>query len=187
MNADKLGNVDEPLKSVPLHNAKKFKSSSSSSCSSSSSSNSKTQLQQQQQKHGQPRSRTPPGLENLPIPPPVLLNSINSTNTSSCNNSSTPNPASLDSWLSLFNPATAAAMMAFNPFLTTTSSNIQPSSQITNFMATLNNSGRYQPYMSQLAMVANMSNLNQSTANVNSNSAIGSSSSSSHTKYFNKA
>jgi hypothetical protein len=169
-------------------NGKKSKSSSSSTCSSSSTANSKKmQLQTT-------RVKTPPGLENLPIPPPVT----NTTTTSpyskqqslSSNLTSPTANASLESWFSLFNPAAAAAAaMAFNPMFLNAPSQVS-SSQMAQLLTTQSERNqllnRYQPYMSQLAMVANLSNLNQSNTSNSSPPNNPASTNAQNLKYFNK-
>jgi len=199
--------VDERLTSQAKPNvdsvstSKKIKSSYSPSSLSSSSLNSKKQQYHHQQQQQQQQSRmlkTPPGLENLPIPPPVVNTTSPyskstqpqlsaTTTTATATTPISPNAANsvnLENWLSLFNPATAAAAaaMAFNNPMFLNSPN-----QMGQLLTTQSDRNqlltRYQPYMSQLAMVANLSNLNQS----NGNSGSQASTLSAHnSKYFNR-
>jgi forkhead box protein L len=172
-------NVDSVL------NSKKIKSSSMSSYSPTSLNSKKHQYQ----------VKTPPCLENLPIPPPVANTTspyskstqppLTATTTTTPVSPNAANSVNLENWLSLFNPATAAAAaaMAFNNPMFLNSQN-----QMGQLLTTQSDRNqllsRYQPYMSQLAMVANLSNLNQS--NGNSAPQASSSLSAHNSKYFNR-
>ena len=165
-----------PLKKVKT-------SSASSSCSSTSSTSGHKK---------QARAKTPPGLENLPIPPVAVYNvPTNPTVTAAANKSNQISTSSAQSSLihDNWHAAAAAAALFGAPF---PGAPFSMPSQMASFIqaaASANESGRsnssssssqflnrYQPYMNQLAMVANLSQNNATSSPSTQNS-----------KFFGKA
>lgn len=119
-------------------------------------------------KHSNKRSRTPPGLENLPIPPPISY-SIPPAAPKSSNHTAIyqSQPKQVDftganSNQAMFNNYQAAAMAALlNPFGATGLSpfDSQQSAATSSSASLLRNQllSRYHPYMNQLALAANLS------------------------------
>lgn len=123
-------------------------------------------------KHSNKRARTPPGLENLPIPPPISY-SIPPAPPKSSNHTAIKQVdfTGASSKQSMFNNYQAAAMAALlNPFGATGLSPFDSQqSAATSSSASLLRSqllSRYHPYMNQLALAANLSS-QQATSNDN--------------------
>lgn len=141
-------------------------------------------LGQQKIKTENKRVKTPPGLENLPIPPPVVStipppapnnkNNLGNALTSAGKQLNTLMPA-FEPTMSNYHAAVAAAALfnpavALAPFMATPGAGLfatEASNQRNQFL------NRYQPYMNQLALAANLSqsaSASQANTAANSNS-----------------
>lgn len=111
------------------------------------------------------RVKTPPGLENLPIPPPISYSIPPNTKSSSISNKSDNFPQNTNAFNSYQAAAMAALFNPFNPALATpfignTSNNNMPDMNSNSAAASLLRNqllSRYHPYMNQLALAANLS------------------------------
>jgi len=108
------------------------------------------------------RAKTPPGLENLPIPPPIAYSvpppaaktSVNRDHTSSLTNFGQLSNYQAAAMAALFNPFNNSGMVG--PFIGGSGS--VPAGTDSAAVSLLRNQfmSRYNPYMSQLALAANL-------------------------------
>lgn len=132
------------------------------------------------------RSKTPPGLENLPIPPPVVCAVPPATTSSKLvNNHCLMQFDGSSQAMSNYHAAVAAAAL-FNPALAPfLASHQNPAANDTNL---LRNQfyNRYQPYMNQLALAANLSQNSNSNLPSAPSGAASSASTASQAKFYGK-
>jgi len=126
--------------------------------------------------------KTPPCLENLPVPPPALYHPLNETNGSkqaiSPRHTSSPIPAASLNYQAAAAAAAAASIFgnhaslsSMAPFLAmNNATKVHNSNDSLNaFRSHFTNSMRYHPYMNQLALAASLSSTNaQLTSSQNS-------------------
>lgn len=138
------------------------------------------------------RAKTPPGLENLPIPPaiyPLVSTKFNASTTDANSTKNKNLPANALNYQSaaaaaaaaaaLFNPAALAPFLAVNNMKNPhTANTIQGPTSINNLTIPQSDTinafrnqlfNRYHPYMNQLALAASLSSANQSSTTTKSN------------------